>query len=264
MAGMTMGPTAHGSLGFALMTAPTLADAIALTVRYVPVRSAAFSVEHYEEDGSAVIALHDRLPPGPFRHTVVTVLLMSFWRVSNDITGTTLVGNVDVTFPPPPGMDAFVAPLPGEIRFGQRENRMLFDRAFLDLPLVGADAASHQLAVEQCERERQKQPAGGLVFDVRVRLDASERDYPSLEAMASSLALSASTFKRRLREHGVVYRDLVEEHRRRTAERLLASSSISVEALAARLGYADGPCFARAFRRWTGRSPAEFRRTRSE
>ena len=83
---------------------------------------------------------------------------------------------------------------------------------------------------------------------------------PSLEDVASDLGVSARTLKRRLAARGVAYSSLLEEELRDKALLLLRSSDAAIPAIAERLGYSDVANFARAFRRWTGTTPAAYRR----
>jgi AraC-like DNA-binding protein len=73
--------------------------------------------------------------------------------------------------------------------------------------------------------------------------------------------LSPRTLKRRLAEHGVTYSSLAEGELREKAMLLLRSVDLSLEQVAERTGYSDVANFTRAFRRWTGQTPAQYRRS---
>jgi AraC-like DNA-binding protein len=85
---------------------------------------------------------------------------------------------------------------------------------------------------------------------------------PSTTEVAMVLGVSARTLQRRLRESGTSYRGLLGEALRARAERMLLDPGIDVAEVAARLGFTDASNFCRAFRRWTGTSPGEFRGSR--
>jgi len=82
---------------------------------------------------------------------------------------------------------------------------------------------------------------------------------PSLRQVASTLALSPSTFRRRLLTEGTHYREIKEHCLREVAEDLLKETEISVGQLAVRLGFHDTDTFRNAFRRWAGESPSAWR-----
>jgi AraC-like DNA-binding protein len=82
---------------------------------------------------------------------------------------------------------------------------------------------------------------------------------PSLEQMASRFSMSSHTLKRRLQGEQACYSDLVEAELRQRAERLLVDERLPVAEVASQLGYHDVSNFSRAFRRWTGLTPREYR-----
>ena len=77
--------------------------------------------------------------------------------------------------------------------------------------------------------------------------------------VAASLGMSTASLRRRLSEAGLTFRDVrMDVLARRARERLTAERPIAE--IAEELGFADGRSFARAFRQWTGMSPADYRR----
>jgi AraC-like DNA-binding protein len=83
--------------------------------------------------------------------------------------------------------------------------------------------------------------------------------YPSVEHVAERLKLPVRTLQRRLNEQGLTYSDLVEKLRYREACRLLKRTEKPVAAIATALGYTDPSHFSRAFRRWSGMRPSQYR-----
>lgn len=82
---------------------------------------------------------------------------------------------------------------------------------------------------------------------------------PSQQALAKSLGISLSTFRRRLAEAGATFRQLRELCLCRSAEELLGRDALSINEIAAQLGFSDAPAFRRAFRQWTGVAPGAWR-----
>lgn len=77
--------------------------------------------------------------------------------------------------------------------------------------------------------------------------------------VARALGCSRQTLYRRLREEKATFESLVEQVPRRVARRLLRDAKVSVKEAAYRHGFAEPAAFSRAFKRWTGRSPAAWR-----
>lgn len=80
-----------------------------------------------------------------------------------------------------------------------------------------------------------------------------------LDALAARMGLSRRTLQRRLAAEGLTFEGLVERVRRRRATRCLRRTAMPVKELAYRLGFADPSTFSRAFKRWTGASPSDWR-----
>ncbi len=76
------------------------------------------------------------------------------------------------------------------------------------------------------------------------------------------MGMSVRTLQRRLADHGVDFSSILERARFDRAVALLADPSMSIVNITLELGYSEVSSFSRAFRRWTGMPPAEFRKTR--
>ena len=147
-------------------------------------------------------------------------------------------------------------------RFDMGANQVRFPASDLDLPLATANRITATMVEEQCRRELEQLGLDNdLVAQVRAALRDARDEFPDLETVAERLHLSGRTFKRKLREHGTSFRELVEATRRAEAMRLLNTTRLSVAQIAARLGYADASSFSRAFHKWT--SPRPGRRFRA-
>lgn len=85
-----------------------------------------------------------------------------------------------------------------------------------------------------------------------------------IATMAAQLGLSRDTLYRRLKREGVTYEGLVAAVRHRMALDYLAGDRVSVSETAYLLGFSDPAAFSRAFRRWTGRSPRDYRRAANQ
>jgi AraC-like DNA-binding protein len=97
----------------------------------------------------------------------------------------------------------------------------------------------------------------------RVRVLASRElsgGEPTAEHVASLLHMSRRTLARRLEQEGTSFRSIMDDLRRGLAERYLALDDLGMSEIAVLLGFSDPAAFHRAFRRWCGQSPSEYRR----
>ncbi len=147
------------------------------------------------------------------------------------------------------------------VRFGMHANAIVFDSAWLDHAMPAANA---NMAIV-FERKAQ-QIASGLTHGatmgrrVRERLIAGLADGAvEMSKVARALKVSTATLRRRLDEEGVAFSAILDDVRKDAAQRYLLGSDLTVTEIADRLGFSHVRAFARAFRRWTGKTPSDFR-----
>jgi AraC-like DNA-binding protein len=82
---------------------------------------------------------------------------------------------------------------------------------------------------------------------------------PSKSQIARRLAISERTLRRQLADHGETFQSIATRARRDAAESLLTTTGHSIADIAFLTGFSDQTAFTRAFKRWTGTTPAAFR-----
>jgi AraC-like DNA-binding protein len=149
----------------------------------------------------------------------------------------------------------FQAPL----HFGMQENALVFAASWLSRPLSAADPALNRLLRDKVE-ELEALHRGDLPGQVRSILrTALPANHGSAEQVAALLSMHSRTLHRRLAAFGTNFRVLVDECRYEIARQMLMDTDRDVGHIAYVLGYADMSAFARAFRRWSGTSPGNWR-----
>lgn len=134
-------------------------------------------------------------------------------------------------------------------------------RPALSLPLALANPLQHRVLQQQCFAMLQQRRLRYRQYQIKVwQLLAAQHAMPVLETVARELAVSPRTLRRKLAEEGTHFQALVDMFRQNQARQLLLTSNESVEQLAVRLGYGDASSFVHAFKRWTGKTPGQFRR----
>jgi AraC-like DNA-binding protein len=137
-------------------------------------------------------------------------------------------------------------------------------RSAWSLPLRRRDSVLHGVLRRQADELLAAQAGDGR-FSTEVRRALAHRvagGDTTLAAVARHLAASARTVQRRLSEEGVSYQEVLDGVRRESAERYLADSRLSAGEVGYLLGFSEPAAFHRAFKRWTGSTPLDFRRSR--
>ena len=124
-----------------------------------------------------------------------------------------------------------------------------------------ADAVALELARKQCDQQLDALSSGGrLVRSVRRLLWDRDGAVRSPREVAKAVHMSPRTLRRKLAMQGSSLSSLLGTERRDKAMSLLRSSELSIEEMSVLLGYGSVQNFTRAFRQWTGETPAAFRR----
>ena len=82
---------------------------------------------------------------------------------------------------------------------------------------------------------------------------------PNAETVATTLHISARTMHRRLTSEGTSFQQLKDTFRQTLAEHYIARPDLSIDAIAALMGFQDNSAFYRSFKKWTGVSPGQYR-----
>jgi AraC-like DNA-binding protein len=162
--------------------------------------------------------------------------------------------------PKPAGIDRERA-LGCPVRFGAPESRAVLWRAPLERPLPRHDPALFAYLERHAQALLAGVPAeGGVVERVQRLITEGLRSGEPVQAeVARRLALSERTLQRGLREADTSFAAILDAVRRQLAQLHLSERSLALHEVAFLLGYSEPSAFHRAFRRWTGQTPQEFR-----
>jgi AraC-like DNA-binding protein len=154
-----------------------------------------------------------------------------------------------------PYREALQAPL----RFDAMQAALVFPASWLQRPIAGADPLLHRLLEDRAASDR-SQVAPILHNEVRRAIRALLVTGDCCRtSVARRLNMHPRTLVRRLQQCGTTFQALLDDTKSQTAKQLLHDTRSPVSRIAASLGYDDPTVFTRAFRRWTGLSPREFR-----
>lgn len=260
--------TAHGSLGIALLCAPSLREAVVILERFWHLRGRGVAMRASLRDEVFMELTLEVPTPAWLRDQLFASMLATIYRglcfLAPDAAADT---ELWIPSDEPRGFAAFRERLP-RVRFGMAHAgaRSVAALKWLDRPLATANPEGLAHALASCERESTLRGAtpDPLVARVRAALHLGTRGYPAPDAVAKVLHLTPRTLRRQLQEHGTSYQALLQEARRRDACRLLEARELSVREIGSVLGYDEPANFTRAFRAWTGSTPSEWRNARGE
>ncbi|MGH8455265.1 MAG: AraC family transcriptional regulator [Nevskiales bacterium] len=255
--------TKHGFLGYGLMSCATLREAIGLLIRYLRARTPFFDMRLSTDTRHAIIEVQEALAFGRLRRFGFDAFLVELGTLFGSLLGEPIPGlELWFDYPQPPNVRRYRQRLP-KLRFSRAANQLRFPQAILDRKLVTANPVTARLMIQECERELSLLgQTGDFLGQVRALLMVQSRGpggYPDPAAVSARLNMSGRSLKRKLRQHGTSYLELLAQTRLRDSRRLLENLALPVAEVATRVGYSDPANFTRAFRQWTGLTPSSYR-----
>ena len=260
----TMQRGALGLLEFVSRTAPTARQAMKDAAQYAALLGggATFNVEEGQPHSSFQQSVDGR--PNALGMHGNEFVVMGFVRMTRELTGVAFnPARVWFAHSRPSSERGVLHHALGTTRmeFDAGSNGFAFPTSILDTALPTADGALHRVLEQQVRQvvASHNQPTGFLT-DLKVCVRAGIEDGTlSLANAAGALQLSQRTLQRRLKEHGATFEGVVDDVRQHLARHHLANARMGVADVALKLGYSDETAFIRAFKRWVGVSPGEYR-----
>ncbi len=164
---------------------------------------------------------------------------------------------------PPSHLDSYHEAFKCEVLFNQPHYFIAYKTSDLEIRTAKADASINQFLVERVAEETDGITVSShkISHDVESLIqDALPSGIPSIAQVSKHMGMSSRTLTRRLSEHGMTFRDLIKKTQENVSKNLLKKTSRSIAEIAYETGFSEQSAFNRAFKRWTGTSPSEYRR----
>ncbi|MGO9513542.1 MAG: AraC family transcriptional regulator ligand-binding domain-containing protein [Steroidobacteraceae bacterium] len=250
--------TTFHALSYGLCASSTLKEAFERVQRYCHVASDAVEYEFFRCGPDYQLVIE---PAASVPFESIDALVAAQVRMCRSLLGrdySPLL--IELRRPRPARIDDFERRLCAPLRFGASHNRLVFDSASIECRLEGGnpELARHSDAIALQYLARMERDD----IQARVRevlMQRLERSEPSQEEVAEQLYMSARTLQRKLGDSGTTYKEILDETRHALALAYLSAPHHSVSDVTYLLGFSCGSSFTRAFRRWTGQSPSDWR-----
>ena len=260
--GETVDPKAFDVLGYSVINSSTLGESFDRVVRYgfIWTNGSYFSIDQTPPltrivyiylDESITERRHDA------EMTFAALASLSRTVTNSDLSPTRVTFQHDR----PPDTREHQRIFKCPVDFNATSNQYFVESAALALPIVKADPGLGAVLDRHAEGLIAKYPRNDtLVERVRTMIkDELRGGNASLERIADSLSMSGRTLQRKLREHGTSHQELLDQMRRDLAMRYLQEPEMAICEVAYLLGFSESSALHRAFKRWTGKTPSQFR-----
>jgi AraC-like DNA-binding protein len=248
-------------LDYLIVTCESVAQGINQLSRYFRLNDAPYALEIREDEDPVRIIFQGTRDSLTFEFGVSLVVLHLREETENQLSAR----YVSFTHRPDDGVE-MQRVLGCPVRGGEAWNGIALSRDAWQLPMRRRDPILRAVLEGHAKEIIARLPAGDDVT-VEIRRAIMSRilqGETEIQSVARALATSARSLQRRLSAAGTSYQELLDSTRREAATRYLQDAKLSIGEVAYLLGYSEPPAFHRAFKRWNGVTPQEFRHQRAE
>jgi AraC-like DNA-binding protein len=249
----------HGIASAAILSSRDVREALTTLCTVAALRATIVRFRMVEDGEEARLEIEESTPLHElhdFLFMALAVLLAQLLAAVLGPAGSRM--RIDLPVGRQPWVDGGERAFPCPVRFAAARLCLHLPQDLLARPCPAADARTHEAAMRQCALDAMALH-GALSARVAAYLGQQAGRYPTLAAVARTFATSPRTLCRRLQREGRTFQALLEDTRRDAAERYLTETTLAVDVVADHLGYAHPTNFIRAFRRWHGCTPQQYR-----
>ncbi|MEH6492973.1 AraC family transcriptional regulator [Halopseudomonas sp.] len=257
----TLRPGHFSVVGYAMMSSRTLLEGFGRVIRYQRILAEAADLALSVEPGCYRItfSIHgDRLPAPPQSHEAAMAYALAFcrWMTAEHIRPL----HASFAIPEPSDISPYAELFDCPLSFAAPTYNLALSREVMEAPLASANdmlAQLHDRFAGDYLARFESDPVTHQARQVLCRL--LPQGEPKRQAVANAMKVSTRTLQRRLQEEGISFQQLLEKTRRELALQYLGQPQLTLFEIACMLGFADPSNFFRAFKRWFGLPPGQYR-----
>ncbi len=260
--GLFQGPQGLGSLLYVIESASTVGDALNALTHYFHVHSTGAELR-LERQGERARLLYEVTEgdAASVRQTVELAMGIGAQLLQGLLGHPWKPNGVLMRHPAGAEPGAYRRLLGVTPRFDGPVNAWVFDDALLETPLSATDERFQQLARSQIDELARMTLQELPSYVQRLLRNRLPNGPVTIEQVALHMQISPRTLQRYLQAEGTGFQELLDQTRQSMATRYICDTSISLTQLSELLGYADLSAFSRAFTRWTGVSPQQWKQS---
>jgi len=259
--GRRMHVSSYGLLGYTLLSAATLGDALELALGYPALLGTLFELRLRHDDGVVWMEAGGYSEVPELEVFNVEFCLASLKLICDDLLGQPLpLLGARFRHASPAYREQYARNFPCPVRFDDALNAFAFDSQWLARRLPLADALTHRDVLERSPQLTREFPCRqALISRARQTLAEALPQAPGLDQLARRLHCSPRSLRRHLQDAGTSYQALLDELRYEQARQLLEQERLPIHRIAEVMGYSETASFRHAFQRWSGTTPSRFR-----
>jgi AraC-like DNA-binding protein len=257
LVGASMDIPSHGIFGYAIITSTTIGDALKLMVRYNKALLPSLDVKTLSRQSRVEVLIKAPHLPDDLERFYIELLYAAIMRSGNTLIPKGRVSvHVEFDYDAPYDKTPYQKLFGSKVKFNSIRSVLSFDEASLNMGIVTANPVARDIFRRECDRLLSRDTHRGMVSErVQEVLLKSGTEFPTSIIVANQLHMSESTLQRRLAKEGYKFQQLLDQVRNKLAHEYLTSTQLTINEIAALLGFSDAANFRRSFKRWSNKTP---------
>jgi AraC-like DNA-binding protein len=254
-------PADWGVLGYAMLSCANIGEVVNAILRFHRTAGSIVDVLFSTHEDLAIL---DLVPVRPLRDALPCVMeehMAATHSAFEMLAGAQVpMVRINLSYARPDHHRQYQALFRCPVYFGEPHSQLVFKANFLEYPVARSNKFSAKLARQLCSEQLARQTSeSDLVQQVRYLILLQGSDFPDIESVSERLNITSRTLRNRLGRQGTSFQALLDDTRSQLAISYLQSSQMHVDEIANLLGFSDRSNFRRAFKKWTGQLPRDFR-----
>ena len=255
--GQSLQPTQFQLIAFTMLSSETLASAVNKILKYQRLISdgGAFSLIPQSQTSALIY----RPTVSDFSYHQIDAVIAAVVNFTRWLLGREdAVLEIHLQHNVQSGMECYQKFYQAPVLLKQTDNCIVFDRVLLEQRLPGYDSTLATMHEQMADGQLRRLLEPSIIAQVQEQLIAAEPDV-SRDEVAKNMAMSGRSLQRKLQQEGSSFQQLFDEFRHQRSLLLLQDNQLTLADIGLRLGFAENSTFYRAFKRWQGVTPGEYR-----
>jgi len=256
-----------GLAGVTAAQAPTVREAVRTLIRFEALYGSNYRghSSFHEDAQGAWLRFYSISPYNAYNRFVVDSIFAGWLQQLSTLAGTSIrAQRIEIEFDAPQYAADYAALSENPLTFTADSNQLRLDQDVLALRNPEHCPSTWRHLLQLCEKELEQLTRTRSLRERITRLLGPLLNggrEPDLEEVAARLKLPTWTLRRKLAEEGTRFRTILNDTRRDLAMTYIRDTELAFGEIAYLLGFASAEAFQRAFKRWNGQTPGEFRRS---
>jgi len=262
--GHRLQPASHGPMGYLVLSSHDVIGALRAYADFLPLRFPFSDVRITPEAEWLTCTLELKIEPSAeVRRVLQECFGLMLQSIVESVLGRELTeARIELKHPAPAYKSLYKDFFHTRVRFSRTESTFRIPAKLARMANISEHSDAYAVAQELCKTLLEQLPTArtSTADQVRRLILSGPLGTRTADDVAQAMYVTKRTLQRRLDQEGTSYREVIEKLNSELAARHLLDTNMTVEAVATLLGYYDTAAFRKAFRRWYGQSPGEYRR----